>query len=118
MDIKKIEKPWGHELIWANTRKYVGKMLYIEKGHKLSRQYHKVKDETIFVQTGILQLELGAKEYKKITNLNPGQAFHVKPNTIHRFCAPHGDVILFEVSTPELDDIIRLEDDYSRSSTT
>ena len=60
MDIKKIEKPWGHELIWANTEKYVGKMLYIEKGHKLSRQYHKIKDETIFVQTGIDTYVLGA----------------------------------------------------------
>tara|TARA_Y100001938_G_C7921778_1_gene344860 strand:- start:9 stop:353 length:345 start_codon:yes stop_codon:yes gene_type:complete len=114
MKIKKVEKPWGHELIWANTKKYAGKILYIKKGNQLSRQFHKKKEETIFVQTGILALEIGAKEYKTTLNLNSGQSYHIAPNTVHRFCAPHGDVILFEVSTPELDDVVRLEDDYGR----
>ena len=112
--MRKVEKPWGHEIIWAQTDKYVGKVLYIKEGHRLSRQYHKIKEETILVNSGILVLEVGAEEYKKDIILKKGDNFHVKPNTIHRFCAPHGDVELLEVSTPELDDVVRLQDDYKR----
>tara|TARA_Y100000592_G_scaffold94548_1_gene159497 strand:- start:769 stop:1119 length:351 start_codon:yes stop_codon:yes gene_type:complete len=109
-----IEKPWGGELIWAETKDYVGKILFIKKDSRLSRQYHETKEETIFVKTGILGLEIGEKEIQQIP-LNAGQTFHITPGTIHRFCAPYGDVELIEVSTPHLDDVVRLEDDYDRS---
>ena len=112
---EKITKPWGYEIIWAKSDKYVGKILYIKKGHRLSRQYHKIKDETILVKSGKLLLEIGAKEYKTDIELNIGDSFHITPNTVHRFCAPHEDVCLLEVSTTELEDVVRLEDDYSRS---
>lgn len=112
---KTVNKPWGHELIWSHCNKFVGKILYINKGHKLSRQYHEQKEETIFVLTGTLLLELGQGDELQQVDLKEGQSFHVTPGTIHRFCAPHGDVRLAEVSTPELDDVVRLEDDYSRS---
>ena len=116
IDNKKfIEKPWGGELIWAETEKYVGKVLFIKQGHKLSRQYHKIKEETIIVNTGILTLELGKKEKVQRITLNAGQTFHICPNTIHRFCAEYGAVELFEVSTPHLDDVVRIEDDYNRT---
>jgi len=108
------EKPWGGELIWAETKDYVGKILFIKKDHRLSRQYHEVKEETIFVKTGILGLEIGQGDEIEQIPLNAGQTYHVKPGTIHRFCAPYGDVELIEVSTPHLDDVVRIEDDYNR----
>ena len=111
---RKIEKPWGHEIIWAQTEKYIGKILFIKNGHKLSRQYHILKEETILINSGILSLEVGSKEYTKIITLKKGEHFHITPNTIHRFRADHGDVEIFEVSTSELDDVVRLEDDYGR----
>ena len=113
---KKINKPWGFEIIWSHCNKFVGKILYINTGHKLSRQYHKQKEETIFVLSGKLCLEVGTPD-KKIEkfDLEKGQSFHIAPGTVHRFCAPYGDVELAEVSTPELDDVVRLEDDYNRT---
>ena len=116
MTKKTIDKPWGKEVIWAQTKNYVGKVLHIKKGHRLSRQYHAIKEETIMVQSGKLVLEIGAQQYKKILELSAGEVFHVKPNTVHRFCAVKGDVVLLEVSTPELDDVVRLEDDYDRTN--
>jgi mannose-6-phosphate isomerase len=112
---EKITKPWGHEVIWSKCNKFVGKILCINRGHKLSRQYHERKEETIFVLTGTLLLEIGMGETLAKIELKKGQSFHVTPGTIHRFCAPYGDVELAEVSTPELEDVVRLEDDYSRS---
>ena len=115
--IKRINKPWGYEAIWAETENYVGKMIFINKEHRLSKQYHKVKEETIMVKAGILRLEISHEESKKteVLNLNTGESFHIEPGTIHRFCAPHGPVELIEVSTPHLQDVVRLEDDYNRS---
>lgn len=113
---EKITKPWGYEIIWSRCDKFVGKILCINKGHKLSRQYHVKKEETIFVLTGTLLLEIGMGETLQQVNLKKGQSFHVTPNTIHRFCASYGDVELAEVSTTELDDVVRLEDDYDRSN--
>ena len=113
---KKIIKPWGHEIIWSHCEKFVGKILCINKGHKISRQYHKQKEETIFVLTGTLLLEVGMGEKMEQISLKRGQSFHVTPGTIHRFCADFGDVELAEVSTPELDDVVRLEDDYDRGN--
>jgi mannose-6-phosphate isomerase len=112
---EKVDKPWGHEVIWSRCDKFVGKILCINKGHKLSRQYHVKKEETIFVLTGTLLLEIGMGETLQKIDLKQGQAFHVVPNTVHRFCAEYGDVELAEVSSPELDDVVRLEDDYDRS---
>lgn len=112
---ERINKPWGYEIIWSKCNYFVGKILCINKGHKLSRQYHVKKEETIFVLTGTLCLEIGMGETLKKLNLKKGQSFHITPSTIHRFCAPYGDVELAEVSTPELEDVVRLEDDYDRA---
>ena len=110
--LERIEKPWGYELIWAKTDKYVGKILFIKNGHRLSRQYHEIKDETIFVIDGELLIELGTDE----VIMSPGMSVRIEPGTIHRFCAScDTDVRLVEVSTTELDDVIRLSDDYSRA---
>ena len=109
-----IVKPWGHEVIWAQTDDYVGKLIFINKGHKLSRQYHNIKEETILVKSGVLTLEIGARQYKREVELTPGSSYHIKPNTIHRFCANYENVVLVEVSTPHLNDVVRLEDDCRR----
>jgi len=112
-----IEKPWGHEELWAQATRYVGKILFIKKGHRLSRQYHKIKEETIMVLDGTLMLEAGpytkGGDIKRHV-LEPGGIFHVFPGTIHRFCAEKNDVRLVEVSTTEISDVVRLEDDYRR----
>ncbi len=122
-EITKIQKPWGHELIWANTDKYVGKMLHIDDGYTLSKQYHRVKDETIYVLSGLLTLELEQtqttmdflEELEEWTILlDVGESYHIKPGLIHRMVADNGPVDLIEVSTPELTDVIRLEDRYGR----
>ncbi len=109
-----IEKPWGHEEIWAETNRYVGKYLHIKSGKRLSRQYHRNKEETIRVLEGELLLELGTSANTTQKILKKGEIYHIAPGTIHRFCATKEDVILVEVSTPELDDVIRLADDYDR----
>ena len=115
-NIRRIEKPWGYELIWAETSKYVGKILHINLGQKLSRQYHNIKDETFFVQNGDLDLEIGSGNEIKIIRLTKGESFHCPPMTIHRMVAIT-DVDVIEVSTSELDDIVRLEDIYGREGT-
>ena len=112
--MKKITKPWGWELWWAETDKYVGKQLHIEAGHSLSKQYHEIKDETIFVLCGKLILEIGDGETMERLVLPEGSSYHITPNTIHRFIAPSGGCDLMEVSTPETDDVVRLEDNYGR----
>lgn len=108
-----VKKPWGRELIWAHTDRYAGKFLYITNGCRLSRQFHNKKQETICVVSGQLRLEIG-EEPVNVQTLEVGQKFDITPGMIHRFCANKGDVVLVEVSTPELDDIVRLEDDYER----
>lgn len=123
-----VDKPWGHEEIFAVTDKYVGKILYINAGYKLSRQYHKQKDETFYVQKGKMTLEIGLdeearakvvgeiddeKHKPRIISMKKGDVFHCPPGTIHRMIAVT-DVKVFEVSTPELDDVVRIEDDYGR----
>lgn len=111
-------KPWGHEIRFAQNDKYLGKILYIKAGHRLSRQYHEIKDETIFVNNGVLILEVGDpnSEVFERKTLGYGERFRVLPGTIHRFIATKNKpVTLIEVSTPEIDDVVRLEDDYKRS---
>lgn len=109
-----VEKPWGHEEIWAETPRYVGKYLHIEPGHRLSRQYHEKKEETIRVLSGKLLLEIGSGENLTRSTLVTGDVYHITPLTIHRFCATDERVVLVEVSTPELEDVVRLQDDWSR----
>ncbi len=111
----KIDKPWGHELIWAKTDRYVGKILHIKAGEALSLQYHRVKDETIMVLSGRMQLVYFADgEPAKSRELGPREPFHVTPGLRHRMIALE-DCDIVEVSTPELDDVVRLEDRYGRS---
>jgi len=114
--MRTVAKPWGHEEIWAETPKYVGKYLHINAGHRLSRQYHEKKEETIRVISGTLHLEIGSEATNDLVSLRllSGDVFHVTPHTIHRFCAVEENVVLVEVSTPELDDVVRLQDDYTR----
>jgi mannose-6-phosphate isomerase len=116
--MKKVDKPWGHELIWASTDKYVGKILSIKSGCRLSLQFHRIKDETIIVKSGTLLLEHG-QSVDSLTSLvlNEGQTFHIKTGMIHRMSGVT-DVEVIEVSTPELFDVVRLEDDYNRKDPT
>lgn len=114
--MRRVDKPWGYEIVWAETERYVGKILHIRAGHQLSRQYHKVKDETIMVERGEMDLELGAPPHTERRRLGAREPFHVVPGTIHRMIAV-SDCDVFEVSTTELDDVVRLEDDYNRQGT-
>ncbi|MEK7382031.1 MAG: cupin domain-containing protein [Elusimicrobiota bacterium] len=109
--VRVVKKPWGRERIFAHTRKYAGKLLIIEKGRRLSLQYHRRKHESLFVLRGKLTLRLG----RSTRRVGPGEAFDIPPKTVHRFAARHGRVTLLEVSTPELDDVVRLSDDYGRA---
>jgi len=111
--LTKIEKPWGYELIFAKTPGYVGKVLFIRKGHKLSLQYHEVKEETILLHSGemIFTVDEGGALVQK--RLRPGDSHHIAPGTRHRMEATE-DCTVFEVSTPHLEDVVRLEDAYGR----
>jgi len=118
---EKTEKPWGYELIWAKSCSedgYVGKILFIKAGHKLSFQYHEEKEETILVKSGVLYLVtegfIDDPEERKIIKLFPGKTFHIPPFYTHRFMANESNVEIVEVSTKQLEDIVRLEDDYGR----
>jgi mannose-6-phosphate isomerase len=109
-----INKPWGHELIWAKTDLYIGKILFIRSGNRLSRQYHKQKEETVYVLSGVLIV--WEEEDNEYFLLGKGSSYHVEPLQIHRFGAGEEDVRLIEVSTPYLDDVVRLQDDYQRTT--
>src|SRR5210317_161083 len=110
-----VEKPWGNEEIWAKTSRYVGKILTINPGHRLSLQYHEEKEETIYVLEGVLKV-WESEDDNVYTLYTTGSTVHVKPNQVHRFGAAPGEkcVKLMEVSTPELHDVVRIKDDYSR----
>jgi mannose-6-phosphate isomerase-like protein (cupin superfamily) len=114
---RKIDKPWGWELIWAETESYVGKLLFVRAGESLSLQYHDVKDESWLVQEGRARLEVGRLDGElEIFDIGPGDAFHFRPGTVHRVTAIE-DTLVIEVSTPELADVVRLEDAYGREGT-
>jgi mannose-6-phosphate isomerase len=118
-DSKRVDKPWGYELWWARTDRYVGKILHVRKGESLSLQYHKVKDETIMLQSGCLLFETrdaGQDGPLQAREMGPGAVFHITPGTVHRMTAVE-DCDILEVSTPELDDVVRLEDRYGRQGT-
>ncbi len=116
MSIQRVEKPWGYELIWARTDRYVGKLLHIRIGQKLSLQYHHRKDETIYLQSGRLILVVDEGNGLVETEMKPGESCHIPPLTKHRMIAVT-DCDILEVSTPELDDVVRLEDSYGRAGT-
>jgi quercetin dioxygenase-like cupin family protein len=109
--LKKVMKPWGWELWFAHSTKYVGKVIFIKKKHRLSKQYHRVKHETIYTQTGRWVLEINGR--KRV--MTAGSYAVIPPRVIHRFTAPYQDVHLLEVSTPQITDVVRLEDDYGRN---
>jgi mannose-6-phosphate isomerase len=114
---RRVEKPWGHELIWAHTDRYVGKILVIEAGKRLSLQLHERKDETILVISGRMRLHCdGPDGVLGTTELGPGEHRRIPVGTIHRFEAIERCEVI-EISTPELDDVIRLEDDFGRQGT-
>jgi mannose-6-phosphate isomerase-like protein (cupin superfamily) len=114
---RRVDKPWGHEEIWAQTDRYVGKILVIETGRRLSFQYHEVKDEWIRVLSGRLLLTLEDDRGELVEReLGPGEAAHVAPLRRHRYAAIER-AELIEVSTPELDDVVRLDDDFGREGT-
>lgn len=115
---KVVPKPWGYERIIAHTDRYVAKIIHIKHGHRLSRQHHETKDETIFVLRGRLIVEIGAGVSVETIEVAEGFSLHIPPGTIHRFIAPqHEDCELVESSTPELLDVVRHEDDYGREGT-
>lgn len=114
--MERVNKPWGHELRFVTTERYAGKLLFIRAGQQLSLQYHRVKDEAFYVQEGQLELVLGAGAEQRVERLGPGSARHLTPGTVHRFRAVT-DCLLFEVSTPEITDVVRLEDDFGRAGT-
>ncbi|HET9782600.1 MAG TPA: cupin domain-containing protein [Candidatus Dormibacteraeota bacterium] len=110
----KIEKPWGYELRWAITDRYVGKILHVNKGEALSLQYHERKDEYQYLLKGAIDMELGGDDGQlKKVRMNAGDTLHIVPGTRHRLTAIE-DADIFEVSTPEMDDVVRLEDRYGR----
>ena len=115
-DIRHVPKPWGYELIFAKTERYVGKILHVNQGESLSLQYHEMKDETLYVVEGELRLTIESDGDRRELALRKGEAFHIPPRLIHRMEAVV-DTDVAEVSTPELDDVIRLEDRYGRAGT-
>jgi mannose-6-phosphate isomerase-like protein (cupin superfamily) len=114
---QKVDKPWGYELRWAITDRYVGKVLHINKGEALSLQYHERKDEYQYVLEGAIDMELGGEDGQLTTHrMKAGDTLHITPGTRHRMTAVE-DTDIFEVSTPEIEDVVRLEDRYGRAGT-
>lgn len=114
--VKTVPKPWGHETIWAHTDTYVGKILHIKAGHALSVQYHNVKDETVYLLSGNLIYRVWDGDTPRNVDLQLGQAYRITPGTVHQMEAVT-DCDILEVSTPHLDDVVRLQDRYGREGT-
>jgi mannose-6-phosphate isomerase len=112
----RVDKPWGYELIWALTERYCGKLIHVRAGEQLSLQFHRVKDEAWFVYEGKAEVELApaGDALPASEVVGPGAAFHFVPGTVHRVRALE-DTTILEVSTPEIDDVVRLEDRYGRA---
>ena len=109
--IERVEKPWGYEIIWARTDEYCGKVLIVQAGHALSLQYHERKDETIYLRSGNAAIEIGGVSHI----FAPGAAYRIAPGTEHRLIA-NTDCEFYEVSTPHLDDVVRVADRYGRGT--
>jgi len=116
---RRVDKPWGYELIWAHADAYVGKVLFVKAGESLSLQFHRQKDESWLVQSGRARVELGSAGDAMLNEevVGPGACFRLRPGTVHRITAVE-DTTILEVSTPQLDDVVRLEDRYGREGTT
>ena len=112
--IRRIEKPWGYELIFAHTSRYVGKILHVNAGQALSLQYHEVKDETLYLREGEVHLVVEEDGQMVEQVMRAGDSYHIQPFTKHRMVAGPEGCDIIEVSTPELDDVVRLEDRYGR----
>ena len=115
---RKVEKPWGHELVWAEAEQYVGKVLFVKAGESLSLQFHREKDESWLVHDGRVKIELGSAGDAMLNEevVSPGACFRFRPGTVHRVTAIE-DTTILEVSTPQVDDVVRLEDAYGREGT-
>jgi mannose-6-phosphate isomerase len=115
---RRVEKPWGWELIWAHAEQYVGKVLFVRAGHSLSLQFHREKDESWYVESGRARLELGDAGQAALDEevIGAGACFRYRPGTVHRVTALE-DTTILEVSTPHLEDVVRLEDAYGRAGT-
>jgi mannose-6-phosphate isomerase len=117
VEASRVEKPWGYELRWGVTDRYAGKILHVNKGEALSLQYHERKDEFQYVMSGVVDIELGDGDGALTSyRLKAGDTLHITPGTRHRLTALE-DTDIFEVSTPEVDDVVRLEDRYGRAGT-
>ena len=117
--VTRVAKPWGHEIIWALSERYVGKILHINAGHELSVQYHNRKDETIYLLSGeiVYRVQREGDDILDDMKLKVGESFRITPGTIHQMIAKT-DCDVLEVSTPEIDDVVRLSDKYGREGTT
>jgi mannose-6-phosphate isomerase-like protein (cupin superfamily) len=116
-DVRRVDKPWGYELHYGLTDRYCGKVLFVRAGEELSLQYHERKDETLYLHAGRAELEIGELgEETAATEIGPGDALRIRPRVVHRLRALE-DSLFLEVSTPELDDVVRLEDRYGRAGT-
>ena len=115
---RRIDKPWGYELVWAHSDRYCGKLLFVHEGEQLSLQFHNRKDETIYVHQGRIEIEISAPGVRipESEVVGAGAAFRIRPGMIHRWRALEDSIVL-EASTPELDDVVRLEDRYGRAGT-
>jgi mannose-6-phosphate isomerase-like protein (cupin superfamily) len=111
---KRVDKPWGYEIIYAHTDRYVGKILHINPGEALSLQYHRRKDETLYLLDGEYELEVEENGQMVCYSMRPGDSYRVTPNTKHRMTTGESSCEILEVSTPELEDVVRLEDRYGR----
>ena len=112
--VRRVEKPWGHEVVYAVTDRYCGKILFVRAGEALSLQFHRLKDETIYLHSGSAEVEIREPGRARVVQLfTPGTAVHVPPGTVHRLTALE-DSLFLEVSTPHLDDVVRVEDRYGR----
>ena len=116
-DVRIVPKPWGHEIVWAHTDRYAGKILHITAGQSLSIQYHERKDDTVYLLSGELRYWVGEREDALVDQrLRPGDAFRITPGTVH-YMEAVTDCDVLEASTPELDDVVRLKDRYGREGT-
>ena len=115
-DVKRVEKPWGYEIIWAHTDRYVGKVLHINANEALSIQYHNKKDETVHLLSGEIIYKVKIGEELQDVRLRRGESYRITPGTVHQMIAVT-DCDVLEASTPELDDVVRLSDRYGREGT-
>lgn len=118
VEVRHVNKPWGHETIWAHTDRYVGKILHVKAGEKLSIQYHEKKDETVYLLRGEMKywVQLPGDTELRDQRLVAGQSFRITPLTVHAIEAVT-DIDVLEASTPELDDVVRIQDRYGREGT-